>query len=252
MGSDSKLQSDSKLPPYSEHAPSAGGSSSDAQMATSRIAGNVQTCSIKDNQTDYLKIVRESGTGYYVCLTIDPRPLYRIRVVEEPSKVGDIQVFAVNDTTLPIAAVRLNPEIKPKSKSDPLGTICTYKPYLPEAKWRPFVRAGMLSAGEDYLSLIPIVGVPGALPTDRQFAWRTFLCEPFFELWWEGPLPNVSPSNYRKDERDSRYLFATVARRQDETGQNVIEIRRGGGLEFELSVILHMFVILRHKNKQLL
>jgi hypothetical protein len=258
MGSDSRYPLDSKqpledpkLPPYSEHAPPTGDSSSDGQLAVSRIAGNIQTCSIKDNQTDYLKIVRDSATGYHVCLTVDPRPLYRIQVVEGPTKTGNIQVFAADESTLPIAAVRLNPELNPKKKSDPLATICTNKPYLPEAKWLPFVRAGALSVSEDYLSSIPIVGVPGTPPTDRQFGWRTYLCDPFFELWWEGPLVNVSTWGYRKDERDSRYLFATVVRRKDETGQNVIEIRRGGGLEFELSVVLQMFVILRHKNKQL-
>jgi hypothetical protein len=152
MGSDSRYPLDSKqpledpkLPPYSEHAPPTGDSSSDGQLAVSRIAGNIQTCSIKDNQTDCLKIVRESATGYHVCLTVDPRPLYRIQVVEGPTKTGNIQVFAADESTLPIAAVRLNPELNPKKKSDPLATICTNKPYLPEAKWLPFVRAGGVS-----------------------------------------------------------------------------------------------------------
>jgi hypothetical protein len=33
---------------------------------------------------------------------------------------------------------------------------------------------------------------------------------------------------------------------------NLIEIRRGGGLDFELTVVLEVFAILHHMNKRLL
>ncbi|KIN08955.1 hypothetical protein OIDMADRAFT_48798 [Oidiodendron maius Zn] len=242
------MSSDAKLPPYSEHPPSKGGAAS-SQITSNRIAGNVQTCSIKDHQLDYLKIVRESATSYYLCLSVDPAPIYRIEFVSDSNKVGDIQIFPAFDTTLPaVAAARLSSN--PKSKSEPPAMICTSEPYLPDARWMPLTRAPTFVVGEDYRISIPIVTVPGAAPVQRQFTWRTSLCEPFFELWWDGPLPHVSPRGFIKDDRDSRYVFATVVRAA-ETGGNLIEIRRGGGLEFELAVVLGMFVILWHRNKQL-
>jgi hypothetical protein len=245
------MSGDSKLPPYSEYPPSKGGSAPSAKITTNRIAGNVQTCSIKDHQVDYLKIIRESATSYYICLSIDPTPLYRIEVVSDSTKIGDIQVFSAADTTLPaVAAARLSRN--PKSKSEPVAMICTSEPHLPDARWRPVTRAPTLWIGEDYRSSIPIVTLPGTAPTYRQFAWRTSLCEPFFELWWDGPLPHMSPRGFTKDDRDSRYVFATVVRRAAEAEDNLIEIRRGGGFEFELSVVLEMFMILHHQNKQLI
>jgi hypothetical protein len=245
------MSSDSKLPPYSEHPPFKGGSAPNAQVTANRIAGNVQTCSIKDLQIDYLKIVRESATSYYICLSVDPTPIYRIEFVSDSTKIGDIQVFPAFDPALPaVAAARLSRN--PKSKSEPVAMICTSDPYLPDARWRSLTRASTLALSEDYRSSIPIVTVPGTAPTHHQFAWRTSLCEPFFELWWEGPLPHVSSRGFTKDDRDSRYLFATVVRRVAETEENLIEIRRGGGLEFELNVVLEMFVILQHQNKQLI
>lgn len=242
------MASDSKLPPYSEQAPP---SASNTQIAGNRIAGDIQTCSIKDLQTDYLQIVRESATGYYVCLTVDPKPRYRIQVLEAPTTTGDIQIFSVDDSTLPIASARLNREAKPKIRGEPLAIVCSYKPYLPQAQGRPFTRGGVLASGEDYRCTIPIIKVPGVLATEQKFIWRTSLCEPFYELWCDGPLHNTWAGNYTKDNMDLRYLFATVIRRNNQSGQNIIEIRRGGGLEFELSVVLQMFVILHHKNKQL-
>jgi hypothetical protein len=245
------MSGDSKLPPYSEHPPSKGESAPSAQISANRIAGNVQTCSIKDHQLDYLKIVRESATSYYVCLSVDPTPVYRIKVISDSTKIGDIQVFPAFDTALPVvAAAQLSRNLK--NKSEPVAMICTSEPFLPDARWRPLTRAPTLSISEDYRSSIPIVTVPGTAPTYRQFAWRTGLCEPLFELWWDGPLHHMSSRGFTKDDRDARYLFATVVRRAAETEENLIEIRRGGGLEFELSVVLEMFVILQHQNKQLI
>lgn len=247
------MSSDAKLPPYSEGPSSKGRPVPSPQTTThGSIASNVQTCSIKDLQFDYLKIVRESATSAYICLTVDPTPLYRIEFVEDSTKVGDIQIFSAPDTSLPaIAAARLSTENKSRSKQ--VAMICTSKPYLPDAHWRPVTRAGVLSLAEDYRSSIPIVTVPGTAPTYQQFGWRTSLCEPLFELWWDGPYVNAPPYAYVKDQRDSRYLLATVVRRSAETGNidNLVEIRRGGGLEFELSVILEMLVILHHKKQQL-
>jgi hypothetical protein len=245
------MSSDAKLPPYSAHSPSQEGVVLSPQNAThARIAGNVQTCSIKDLQLDYLKIVRESATSFYICLTVDPTPLYRVEFVEDSTKVGDIQIFSASDTALPaIAAARLS--LEPKSRSKPVAMICTSKPYLPDSHWRPVTRASMLSYDEDYHSAPPIVTVPGTAPTYQQFAWRTNQCDPLFELWWDGPIVHTAPCNYIKDQRDPRHVFATMVRKSEKT-DNLIEIRRGGGLEFELSVVLEMFAILHHKRQQLM
>lgn len=55
-----------------------------------------------------------------------------------------------------------------------------------------------------------------------------------------------------RDQRGSEYVFATVARKTANRGDNLVEIRRGGGMDFELSVILELFVILHLRKEQLL
>jgi hypothetical protein len=238
------------LPPYSEKHPSIESSAPSAQTTADRIAGTVQTCSIRDFQVDYLTIVRDSPTSYHVSLTVDPTPLYRIELVSD-SKIGNIQVFPAFDTALPaVAAARLS--ANPKSKSEPSAMICTSSPHLPDALWRPLIRTGMLSV-ESYQTSIPIVTVPGRAPAPHQFSWRTgSLSEPFYQLWWDGPLPLVPGSMFMHDQRGSEYVFATMARKTAQSGENLIEIRRGGGLNFELSVVLELFVILHFKKEQLL
>jgi hypothetical protein len=110
----------------------------------------------------------------------------------------------------------------------------------------------MLSV-EAYQTSIPIVTVPGGAPAPHQFSWRTgSLSEPFYQLWWDGPLPLVPASRFIHDQRGSEYVFATMTRKTAEGGENLIEIRRGGGLDFELSVVLELFVILHFKKEQLI
>lgn len=247
------MSSNVNLPPYSAEAPPGGIPLSSTHIIANRISGNVQTCSIKDFQVDYLKIVRESATSYHICLSVDPTPIYRIMLVPESTKLGDIQIFPASDAALPaVAAARLT--TTPYDKNVPLATLCTSEPHLPEAHWRPMSRASTFAIGEDYRSSMPIITVPGIAPVMRQFAWRTGLCKPVFELWWDGPLPLASSSGYVKGDRDFRYVFATVDTGTAGTGyfgHNLIEIRRGGGLEFELSVVLETFVILQHLKKEL-
>lgn len=252
------MPSDPILPPYSERPsalPEEPVPSPPTTTPRAGIAGNVQTCSIKDLQVDYLKIVRESVTSYSISLTVDPTPLYRVEFMDDSNKAGDIQIFSASasDTALPaIAAARLLPESK--SKKDPIGMICTSKPHLPDARWRPVtIQRGVMALDTDYSTSIPVVQVPGTRARIQNFSWRTNICKPFFQLWWEGPLVYLPPISYIRDKRDLQYLLATVARKSAETGQldNVVEIRRGGGLAFELSVILEMFVILHHKKQGL-
>lgn len=248
------LSNNAKLPPYSENPSFKEKSTLSAQITTNRVAGTVQTCSIKDFHFDYLTIVRDSSTSYHISLTVDPTPIYRIEFVSDSSKISDItdiQIFPAFDTTLPaVAAARLS--ANPKSKREPAASMCTSEPHLPEALWRPLSRASMLSV-ESYQSSIPIVMMPGIAPAPHQFSWRTgSLSEPFYQLWWDGPLPLVPASMFMHDQRGTEYVFATMTRKTAEGGVNLIEIRRGGGLEFELSVILELFVILHYQKKQLI
>ncbi|TVY47284.1 hypothetical protein LCER1_G008520 [Lachnellula cervina] len=224
------------LPPYAEKHPS---KETLAPTATAgSIAGTVQTCSIRDFQVDYFTIVRNSTTSYHLSLTVDPTPLYRIEVVSSSTKIGNIQIFPASNSTLPaIAAARLS--ANPKSKNEPSATICTSSPTQPDALWRPLTRTGMFSI-EGYQSTIPIITVPGRAATPHQFSWRTgSLSEPLYQLWWDGPLPLVPTFGFMRDQRGSE-------------GDNLVEIRRGGGMDFELSVILELFVILHLRKEQLL
>jgi hypothetical protein len=239
--------SNSELPPYSE-TPAC--TEKGAPRAAHRVAGSTQTCSIKDFHVDYLKIVRESATSYHICLTVDATPIYRIELVSDSTKIGDIQIFSALDPTLPpVAAARLS--ANPKSRSEPVATICTSTPHLPESQWWPMGRTSAFSV-ESYQSSIPIIIVPGMASTPHQFSWRTnSLSEPFFELWWDGPLSFTPATRFMHDQRGAEYVFATVARKAVKSAENLIEIRRGGGVDFELSVILQLFVILHCLNKEL-
>jgi hypothetical protein len=96
----------SQLPPYSAHGP-AEGSIRSAQVTSNTIAGNVQTCSIKDRQHDYYKVIPDSSISYHVCLTVDPTPIYRIELTKDPSAAGDIIIFpSSGPSSLPVAAAR--------------------------------------------------------------------------------------------------------------------------------------------------
>lgn len=243
------MTSDVKLPPYSESLDSKERSALGSQSKATRIAGNVQTCSIKDLQSDYLKIVCESPTSYYICLTVDPTPIYTIKFVSD-SKVGDVQIFWASEPSQPpVAAARLSP---PNTKrTEAVAMICCSEPHLPDAHWTALIRSTLFSMGEDYRMSIPVVTAPGLAPTPCQFGWRTGMCDPLIELWWDSPLPYSVERLYSKNDRDSRYLFATGVRGTPEKPENLIEMRRGAGMEFEMTVVLGFLAILHQQNRQL-
>ena len=54
------------------------------------------------------------------------------------------------------------------------------------------------------------------------------------------------------DQRGPEYCFATVARKGEGADENLVELRRGRGLDFELSVLLEVFVLLHFQKKELL
>lgn len=219
----SKKSSMSELPPYSESGPS---------TTINRVAGHVNTVSIADLQNDYFKIVRTSTNDYIVALTVDPTPIYRVKTSAKPSDVDDILIFpASGDANIPVAAAKL--AINPK-KSEPVAHICTASPHLPNASWRPLTKTSLLSP-HDYKCDIPLVTVPGQNPVLHPFNWRTSLSEnQYYELWWFGQF-------------DFMCHFAMCTPKPEGAYPDpLIQIRRGGGLQFELSVILGMFTIYRH------
>jgi hypothetical protein len=231
----------SQLPPYSAQGP-AEGSIPSAQVTSNTIAGNVQTCSIRDRQHDYYKIVRDSSVSYHVCLTVDPTPIYRIELTKDPSAAGDIIIFpSSGPSSLPVAAARFG---KNPKRGDAVATICSSSPHLQESPWLPFTKDRALTSMADYKSTIPIVAVPGLAPTHQAFGWHTLLSRPNLELWWEGPLPLQSPRSHARAERDYNYPIATCLV-GEAGGDIIVEMTRGGGLQFELAVLLQMFVLLR-------
>jgi hypothetical protein len=212
------------------------------------MAGAVQTLSIRDCQVDYFTIVRESATSYHIALTVDPTPLYRIELTPNSTKIGDVQMFSAADNSLPIAAARFFTD---SSKKKPCATFCTSSPTDPSALWRPvFFRSSFLLSY--YSSETPIVTVPGRPAVPHLLAWRDRSSPSrMLDLWWEGPGALVPSWSYRPDERGFEYVFATFVVKTTDTGDNLLQLRRGGGMEFELSVILQLFTVLHFLKEQL-
>ncbi|EPE25940.1 hypothetical protein GLAREA_01852 [Glarea lozoyensis ATCC 20868] len=241
----------SELPPYSEkHDSEEKSTPTSIQTTTNRIAGTINTCSVKDGQVDYFTVVRDSPTSYHVSLTIDPTPIYRIELVSDSTKLGDIQVFPANDPNLPaIAAARLSTNPK-KSKTEPAATTCVSSPHDPNSTWWPLTRSStVLLTG--IVSPIPIITVPGRAAITHNFSWE-ISSEPIYRLWWCGQLPFVPKSGFVHVPRGPEYQFAAMTRKSAAGGENILEIRRGGGLDFELTVLLHFFVLVHMEKGQLL
>ncbi|CAG9986608.1 unnamed protein product [Clonostachys byssicola] len=211
------------LPPYQEKPSSTNG--------INRLGGTIQTCSIKDGQIDYFSIIRVSETSYYLSLTVDPTPLYRIELILGPNKLGNIQIFSTSSSKL-LAAVRVSTD--QKSKSQPIGTICTSSPSDPDAVWRPIaLEKGFLAV--DYETHIPVVIVPGRAAKSQSFLWKIDEGKGG-RLCWERPLHNsINPTV-------NDLNFATISIEDD--GETLVEMRRGGGIDFELSVILEAFLLM--------
>ncbi|CAH0038158.1 unnamed protein product [Clonostachys solani] len=239
------------LPPYQEKQPikeTTQPSASATNHIINRIAGTIQTGSIRDFQVDYLTLIRDSATSYHVSLTVDPTPLYHIKLISSFSKVGNIQIFSASDSTLPIAAARLSAD--PTNKREPLATICTCSPTQPNALWVPMTAPRMLSF--DYKVNLPIVTVPGRPAAPHLFKWYSAPDEPKFDLRWAGALPIVLDIRYHENNYDSQFMFATVVRKTAGGEDTIVEIRRWGGIEFELGVILGLFVVAHAKKIELL
>ncbi|CAG9981902.1 unnamed protein product [Clonostachys byssicola] len=232
------------LPPYQEKPSStqektAPGAQSSRLAYPSRLAGSIQSCSISDGYMDHFSITRVSDSTYHLSLTVDPTPIYRIELILGPTKVGNIQIFSASDTTLPaLAAARASTE--KRSKKVPVGTICTASPTEPDAHWRPVFCTDDGYTQFRYSSEIPVVKVPGRAHKPQTFEWVVDDEEPT-RLWWQGPLPFQPRLLHRAEPKSLPFLFAQVTFEPD-GGEHLVQIRRGAGIEFELSVILEAFL----------
>jgi hypothetical protein len=233
------------LPPYQEKPSSTqetiAPSAQPSRLAyPSRLAGSIQTCSISDGYIDHFSITRVSDSSYHLSLTVDPTPIYRIELILGPTKVGNIQIFSASDTTLPALAVAARASSDRKGKKVPVATICTSSPTEPDAHWRPVFCTSSGYSCHDYSSEIPVVKVPGRAAKPQAFKWVVWDDEPA-RLWWQGPLPFQPNPLHRSAPTSMPFLFATVTVEPGD-GETLVQIRRGAGIDFELSVILEAFL----------
>ena len=251
MSSDPDLPAysqDRDLPTYSEHEEEPAPSD---QITANCIVGIVQRCAIKDQQYDCLQVIRRESSGkYHICRSGTTIPIYRVEFVENPDPTiwGDVVIIPVADIWVPpVASARIFD--KPKTKKDPIATFCTSKPHKPNANWRPLFQKSTFLGFLDYYCELPIVTVPGTSTVEKPFGWT--ISERFCQFWWSrAGLPFETGELPLTPQGDRACLFAIAAPKESEEERaSIIEIRRGGGLEFELAVVLQVFVIHHHRGK---
>lgn len=192
------------------------------------LAGPIQTISLSDKQHDYFKATRTSPTTYTIALTTDLTPLYRVEV--DPSRTADpaIQIFDFQDP-FPLAAARMHPFVTSAA------AICTREPATDGAKWYPF--------NETYAVLV-VEPVPGLPAVERNVSWTYTKSSTHLTCTLVGSLFGDSeetlvlgrygmsgPGRYgTSGPSGSRFMVDMV-----------FEILRGGGLEYELGVVVQGF-----------
>lgn len=228
----------SELPPYTP----AGVPPPQPTNKTS-MSGPIQTCSIEDRQHDYFRLFRDSPNNYHLSLTVDSTPLYRIEISQDPSAVADIQLFTAFSSSPADAACKIPPKPAKAAKGVPVATTCTSLPLSASATWLPLQKASFSTYREHYGGALPLVMVPGCRPVLRNFAWRLAGqgIEADVELWLKDPLPYLPHEGIDRGLLFARY-FARSTKLYE---KGVLEIRRGGGLEFELGVVVGLLAVLR-------
>jgi hypothetical protein len=150
-------------------------------------------------------------------------------------------------STISISTTNTNTNSNSNPNSNPQNT--TWRPLYPSSR----TRTGKIIT-LTYRCQIPIVLVPGLHASIRAFIWRTTPAATYFELASEGGLeiePGRTFENVNKkgdgkgDGKDWswRRVLARVTI-DDEGTPDVFEIRRGGGVEFEMAVLVHVWAIL--------
>ncbi|KAL5345435.1 hypothetical protein ACLOAV_009807 [Pseudogymnoascus australis] len=197
------------------------------------LAGPIQTISLSDMQHDYYRITRVTGTTYSISLTTDATPLYRVEVDTHPAADPAIQVFDLFNP-LPLATARLSPAVIN-------STTCTCDPAGDNPKWRPL--SLRLSTFLNY-SILPIVVIPGVQPIERYVRWQPRTkTSSHLELWLQEPLfessAEAASTTQSRDLLLARYGIGGMGF----TADQMLEIRRGGGREFELGVLVQAFAV---------
>ncbi|OBT39483.1 hypothetical protein VE00_10121 [Pseudogymnoascus sp. WSF 3629] len=199
------------------------------------LAGPVKTTSLSDMQHDYFRVTRVTNTTYSIALTTDPTPLYRIEVDPHIAADPAIQVFDLFNP-LPLATARLHPAVATSQS-------CTRDPAGDNPKWRPL---SLL-----HFSSIPLIVIPGMAPIERSVRWQhTTKYSTNLELWMRDPLFGISAgaaqTTVPRELLLARYGIEGVGFIAD----RVLEIRRGGGMEFELVVLVQAFAILEADRRK--
>lgn len=233
----------SDLPPYSP-------ASVEPAAPKSSLAGSIQTCGIADLQHDYFRItqLQDSPNKHQVSLTVDDTPLYLVEISQDPSAVADVQLFTAFRADAPHAACRM----AAKKGSKEVAMTCTSDPLHEGATWRPLLRAKSTVYRTDFTGSLPLVMVPGCRPVWRNFSWR-FGTPPHaaVELWLRDEVP-YSP--YQSLDRAQLFANYHDARSTGLYEKGVLEMRRGGGLQFEYGVLVSILSVLelarREKEKR--
>jgi hypothetical protein len=214
------------------------------------MAGSIQTCGIEDRQHDYFRITQDSPNHYQISLTVDPTPLYRVEISQDPSAVADIQLFTAFSTNTAEAACRITPKSGKGYKSGPVATTCTFLPVSETAVWRPLSKSSSMTYRENYAGSLPLVMVPGCRPVWRNFSWRfgqdATNNEAAVELWLKDQLPYPPHESIDRGQLFAQYFVRST--RLYEKG--VLEIRRGGKLQFEFGVVVGMLAVLELAQRE--
>ncbi|KFY94745.1 hypothetical protein V498_03744 [Pseudogymnoascus sp. VKM F-4517 (FW-2822)] len=186
------------------------------------MAGPVQTTSLADKQHDYFQATRTSPftltapTSYSIHLTADPTPLYRIEVDPRPTADPAIQLFDLDDP-FPVAVARMHPHVIPEA------AVCTREPAGPNAIWHPF---------SDNYAVLYVESVPGLPAVQRGVRW------------WPKQTKNLTcsiiGSLFGIPEEDM--VLARYGMLGRSGADMVLQVARGGGIEFELGIVMQLFV----------
>ncbi|OBT65013.1 hypothetical protein VE03_05278 [Pseudogymnoascus sp. 23342-1-I1] len=203
------------------------------------LCGHIQTISLSDMQHDYYRITRVTPTTYSMSLTTNDTPLYRIEVDTHPAADPAIQVFDLFDP-LPLATARIPPAVA-------ASTSCTRDPAGDNPKWRP-----LLLRPHTYInhSTLPIIVIPGMAPIERTVRWQhTTKNSANLELWLQEPL-FAAGATYETAEPRNMLLARYGITGMGFTADRVMEIRRGGGREFELGIVVQAFAVLEADRRR--
>ncbi|KAF4627501.1 hypothetical protein G7Y89_g10649 [Cudoniella acicularis] len=232
----------SDLPPYSP----APAEPSISPPLRHSMAGPIQTCSIEDRQHDYFRVLQTSPTDYQISLTVDlTAPLYRIEVSSDPEVANDIQLFKAFSSDL-VAACRISP--KKGVKGPPPTAFFSLAPLAEGTKWHPLTKFSSMTTIGSYCCALPLVMVPGCPPVLRNFIWRLGkeMGEAEVELWLSDKT-QYAPEGWDRGQLFARYYGSKGTRF---IGKCILEIRRGGGLEFELGVVVGVLAVLQLSQRK--